>query len=538
MAYMTLYRKWRPQTFDEMRGQDAIVQALKSQVKYGRIGHAYLFCGTRGTGKTSAAKILARAVNCLHPVDGNPCNECENCRAILEGRSMDVIEMDAASNNGVDNIREIREQVQYPPTSGKYRVYIIDEVHMLSAGAFNALLKTLEEPPAYVIFILATTDPNRLPVTVQSRCQRYDFRRADAGTIANHLGAILRAENVEAEDSAVRLIARTADGSFRDSLSLLERCISYYYGEKLTYDNVLKVLGAVRTQVYGKLMQCILKADVRGAVSQLDEILAQGSDLNQVVSDFTWYLRDMMMVQTGDEEAETLGMQKDDYEELRAIAMETDLDTVMRDIRILSELSNRIRFSPSRRVLTETALIRMMRPECDEDVESLRVRVEKLEYALANGTAAVPQQEGTAKAAGDAASGESQEPETVEIPPAEYDDYVLLLKDWQKICGSQHPFIYSLLKGTKLGYDKMQGLCILFPDNFRCRTMQEGSRLENLRQYLNREYGKNFRIFARVLAHGEQVPKVVKGPDIPGINMKVEDAGPEDDEEDSPDSGE
>lgn len=532
MAYMTLYRKWRPQTFDEMRGQDAIVQALKSQVKYDRIGHAYLFCGTRGTGKTSAAKILARAVNCLRPVDGNPCNECENCRAILEGRSMDVIEMDAASNNGVDNIREIRDQVQYPPTSGKYRVYIIDEVHMLSAGAFNALLKTLEEPPAYVIFILATTDPNRLPITVQSRCQRYDFRRVDAGTIADHLREILSAEQVEAEDAAVRMIARTADGSFRDSLSLLERCISYYYGEKLTYENVLKVLGAARTQVYGRLMQCILQCDARGAVSQLDAILAQGSDLNQVVSDFIWYLRDMMLVQTGEEEAETLGMQKDDYEELHAIAMQTDLDTVMRDIRILSELAAQIRFSPSRRVQTETALIRMMRPACDDDVQSLRVRVEQLEHALeaggglpAKGALAQADAEGP-----DHAPAENSAPPTVEIPPAEYDDYAMLLKDWKKICGAQHPFIYSLLKGTRLGYDKEQGLCILFPDRFRCRTMQEGSRMEDLRQYLNQEYGKNFRIFARALERGEQAPKVVRGTSIPGINMEIEDSDEPDDD--------
>ena len=243
MSYTALYRKWRPAGFADVKGQDHIVQTLKNQITGQRIGHAYLFCGTRGTGKTTIAKIFAKAVNCEHPVDGSPCGECESCRSIASGRSMNVVEIDAASNNGVENIREIREQVQYPPTEGRYRVYIIDEVHMLSTGAFNALLKTLEEPPAYVIFILATTEVHKIPITVLSRCQRYDFRRITIETIAARLRELADAEQIPVEERALTYLAKAADGSMRDALSLLDQCVAFHFGTLLTYDNVLEVLG-------------------------------------------------------------------------------------------------------------------------------------------------------------------------------------------------------------------------------------------------------------------------------------------------------
>ena len=246
MGYTALYRKWRPSTFDEVRGQDHIVTTLKNQIASGRIGHAYLFCGTRGTGKTSIAKIFARAVNCENPHNGNPCGECAACRAIATGASMNVVEIDAASNNGVDNIRQIRDEVEYSPADGKYRVYIIDEVHMLSTGAFNALLKTLEEPPSYVIFILATTEAHKIPITVLSRCQRYDFRRIDGETITGHLRQMADAEGIDVEDQALRYVAKKGDGSLRDSISLFDQCVAFYYGEKLTFERVLDVLGAVK----------------------------------------------------------------------------------------------------------------------------------------------------------------------------------------------------------------------------------------------------------------------------------------------------
>lgn len=246
MSYTALYRKFRPDDLSEVKGQEHIIKTLKNQLKMGRIGHAYLFTGTRGTGKTSVAKIMAKAVNCEHPTENGPCNECAMCRAIKAQSSVNVVELDAASNNSVDNIREIIDTVQYSPAEGKYRVYIIDEVHMLSTGAFNALLKTLEEPPSYVIFILATTEVNKIPVTILSRCQRYDFHRISADVIMEQLTDLTDKEGVEAEKKALRYIAKCADGSMRDGLSLLDQCISFYLGEKLTYDRVLGVIGAVR----------------------------------------------------------------------------------------------------------------------------------------------------------------------------------------------------------------------------------------------------------------------------------------------------
>ena len=255
MSYQALYRKWRPQNFEDVKGQEHIVTTLKNQIRLGRIGHAYLFCGTRGTGKTTVAKIFARAVNCEHPVDGSPCGECAMCRAIQSQASMNVIEIDAASNNGVDNIREIRDEVEYSPTEGRFKVYIIDEVHMLSIGAFNALLKTLEEPPEYVIFILATTEAHKIPVTILSRCQRYDFHRITIDTIADRLRELADKEAMDVEDKALRYIARAADGSMRDALSLLDQCVAFYLNERLTYDHVLEILGAVDTSVFSRLLR-------------------------------------------------------------------------------------------------------------------------------------------------------------------------------------------------------------------------------------------------------------------------------------------
>ena len=289
MSYTALYRKWRPAGFADVKGQDHIVQTLKNQITGQRIGHAYLFCGTRGTGKTTIAKIFAKAVNCEHPVDGSPCGECESCRSIASGRSMNVVEIDAASNNGVENIREIREQVQYPPTEGRYRVYIIDEVHMLSTGAFNALLKTLEEPPAYVIFILATTEVHKIPITVLSRCQRYDFRRITIETIAARLRELADAEQIPVEERALTYLAKAADGSMRDALSLLDQCVAFHFGTLLTYDNVLEVLGAVDSSVFSQLLREILAGDTAGCIRRLEEMVIQGRELGQFVVDFIWY---------------------------------------------------------------------------------------------------------------------------------------------------------------------------------------------------------------------------------------------------------
>lgn len=341
MGYTALYRKFRPQEFEDVKGQEHIVTTLKNQIKADRIGHAYLFCGTRGTGKTTIAKILARAVNCEHPVDGSPCNTCKTCRAINGGTSMNVIEIDAASNNGVDNIREIREEVAYRPTTGKYKVYIIDEVHMLSTGAFNALLKTLEEPPSYVIFILATTEAHKIPITILSRCQRYDFRRITADTIAARLQELMDKEGNDVEEKAIRYIAKAADGSMRDALSLLDQCIAFYLGEKLTYEKVLENLGAVDTQVFSRMLRQILQQDTAGTIKTLDEIIIQGRELGQFVTDFIWYLRNLLLISTSEHPEEAVDASAENLERMKEESSMVDAETLMRYIRIFRSFPTR-----------------------------------------------------------------------------------------------------------------------------------------------------------------------------------------------------
>lgn len=334
MSYTALYRKWRPVSFDEVKGQDHIVKTLKNQITSGRIGHAYLFCGTRGTGKTSIAKIFAKAVNCESPVDGSPCGECSMCRQIASSASLNVVEIDAASNNGVENIRDIRDQVQYPPTEGRYRVYIIDEVHMLSIGAFNALLKTLEEPPSYVIFILATTEVHKIPITILSRCQRYDFKRITIDTISARLHELTQAEQIDVEERALRYVAKAADGSMRDALSLLDQCTAFHFGEKLTYDNVLEVLGAVDNSVFSSLFRAVTAGDTKGCIYTIEEMIIQGRDLTQMVNDFVWYMRNLLVVKTTDDAEDMLDMSSENIAILKEEAELTDSDTLMRFIRI------------------------------------------------------------------------------------------------------------------------------------------------------------------------------------------------------------
>ena len=385
MSYTALYRKFRPDSFQDVKGQDAIVRTLKNQIRAQRIGHAYLFCGTRGTGKTTVAKILAKAVNCEHPIDGNPCNECETCKAIAAGNSMNVIEIDAASNNGVDNIREIREEVAYSPTSGKYKVYIIDEVHMLSIGAFNALLKTLEEPPSYVIFILATTEAHKIPITILSRCQRYDFKRIARTTIVDRLRELMDEEQVEVEDKALRYIAKKGDGSMRDALSLLDQCIAFYLGEKLTYEHVLDVLGAVDTDEFSKLLREVLDGDVTQVILHLENMIMQGRDLTQLVNDFTWYLRNLLLLKSSDNMEDVLDVSAENLEQLKEEAAMVRDDTLMRYIRIFSELQNQIKYAGSKRVMLEVALIKLCRPQMEQDQLSVLERVRRLEKQLVSG---------------------------------------------------------------------------------------------------------------------------------------------------------
>ena len=388
MSYQALYRKWRPVTFEDVKGQDHIVTTLKNQIKLDRVGHAYLFCGTRGTGKTTVAKIFAKAVNCENPVDGSPCGECPTCKAIAAGVSMNVVEIDAASNNGVDNIREIRDEVMYSPTEGKKKVYIIDEVHMLSIGAFNALLKTLEEPPEYVIFILATTEASKIPITILSRCQRYDFHRISIDTIAGRLSQLMEYENIRVEDKALRYVAKAADGSMRDALSLIDQCVAFHLGqEELTYENVLDVLGAVDTTVFADTLKAVVSGDVSACLHIVEDVVMQGRDLSQFTSDFVWYLRNLLLVASTKDISsleDVIDVSADNLKQLAEDAKLADAETLMRYIRVMSDLSNELKLATQKRIKLEVSLIKLCKPAMEPaaDIGELSGRVGQLEQQL------------------------------------------------------------------------------------------------------------------------------------------------------------
>ena len=506
MSYTALYRKWRPTSFEEVRGQDHIVKTLKNQINSGRIGHAYLFCGTRGTGKTSIAKIFARAVNCEHPVDGSPCGECSMCRQIAEGASLNVVEIDAASNNGVENIRDIREQVQSPPTDGRYRVYIIDEVHMLSIGAFNALLKTLEEPPSYVIFILATTEVHKIPITILSRCQRYDFKRISIDTIAGRLAELTQAEQIDVDDRALRYVARAADGSMRDALSLLDQCVAFHFGEKLTYDNVLEVLGAVDNRVFSKLFQAVLASDTKACIREIEEMIIQGRDLSQLVNDFVWYMRNLLIAKTTDEPGDMLDMSEENLAVLKEEAAGVDTETLMRYIRIFSELSGQLRYASQKRILVEIAFIKLTTPSMEQNLDSILQRITLLEQKTQEMPDNLQKLASLAPAAGQAASSKTAvvetppEPKMVSLPPAQYEDLMLMRKEWGRIAS-----LSQLVGSIRLSLPKTsvepagEGcLCIVCTDENTFGIINREPELKNLQEVVQEKYKKTLQFKVRL----------------------------------------
>lgn len=385
MSYTALYRKFRPGEFQDVKGQDHITTTLRNQIIAERIGHAYLFCGTRGTGKTTVAKIFAKAVNCEHPVDGSPCGECTMCKNIASGASMNVIEIDAASNNGVDNIRQLQEGIEYRPTVGRYKVYIIDEVHMLSAGAFNAMLKTLEEPPEYAIFILATTELHKIPITILSRCQQYDFKRITIEVITARLRNLMEKEQIEVEEKALRYIAKVADGSMRDALSILDQCIAFYLGEKLTYENTLEVLGAVDTEEFSRLLRAVLERNVVKVLTIVDELIMQGREITQLINDFAWYQRNLLLVKSSDNMEDVIDVSTENLVQLKEEAQMVEVVTLLRYIRIFSELSNQMRYATQKRIMLEVALIKLCTPQMEVDKESVLERVRNIEDKIENG---------------------------------------------------------------------------------------------------------------------------------------------------------
>ncbi len=448
MPYLALYRKFRPRTFSDVKGQDHIVRTLVNELKLDRIGHAYLFTGTRGTGKTTVAKILAKAVNCDHRDENeDPCNECEFCKSVNNGSSMDVMELDAASNNSVEAIRGIISSMEYPPSAGRYRVYIIDEVHMLSTAAWNALLKSLEEPPSYVIFILATTELQKIPQTILSRCQRYEFHRISIDTIKARLLELTEKEGVKAEDKALYAIAKAGDGSMRDAISLLDQCMAFYLGQDLTYDNVLSVLGAVDTSLFSKLFNAVRIGDSSTALSVIDEVLTEGRELTQFSDDFVWYLRNLLLIK-GDVAGEDLvGISSDNMKELKAEAQDVDDAILLRYIRVMSALSDRLRTAVQKRVVTEVAVIKLCHPEMEKDTGSLQERIVRLEEKLSSGVfMAAPQGmvQGTA--------GGSAEPLPAvtkkALPEALPEDIKTIAENWDQVAKQLTGVLRSSIKAA------------------------------------------------------------------------------------------
>lgn len=499
MSYTALYRKFRPDHFKDVKGQDHIVTTLKNQIKADRIGHAYLFCGTRGTGKTTIAKLFAKTVNCENPQDASPCGVCGSCLAIAAGSSMNVIEIDAASNNGVDNIREIVDEVSYSPAQGKYKVYIIDEVHMLSIGAFNALLKTLEEPPSYVIFILATTEVHKIPITILSRCQRYDFKRITIDTIAGRLRELTDAEQVQIEEKALRYIAKTADGSMRDALSLLDQCIAFHFEQELTYDKVLDVLGAVDTGVFSKLLRSVLDKNILGCIELLEEIVMQGRELTQFVSDFTWYLRNLLLVKSSDHMEDVIDVSTDNLTRLKEEAEMIENDALMRYIRIFSELSGRIRYASGKRILIEMALIKLCTPSMETDTESLLGRIRDLEEKLEKGI--VPAVQESPSGTLQRPLGENGIKERPQLPKAIPEDVKTAVERWNGIVNRMEQPMKQYLKTARLSLGGDNKLMVVVEDGLASDyLMKNAGNRKRLEEAVSDSVGREIEVNVQSMA--------------------------------------
>lgn len=384
MAYLALYRKYRPSTFDALIGQEHVVRTLVNQIEGGKLGHAYLFTGTRGTGKTSAAKIFAKAINCLSPINGSPCGKCECCKALSDPSNIDVIEIDAASNNGVNEIRDLREKVQYPPVSCKYKVYIVDEVHMLTGAAFNALLKTLEEPPVHAVFILATTEVHKIPATILSRCMRFDFRLISTDRIAKLISNIYDEQGKEYEPEAVFAIANAGEGSIRDALSIADIAISFGKG-KLLYNDVMEILGTSNSETLVQLIQNVINSDAGAVIETIDELASLGKSIGVLIKDITSLIRDLLVVKSCAEANSILGLPDAKFADYQKICSATSEQRLLRMLEIFADAENALKYSNHPRIVFETAAVKAARPDSDLSIDALVARIKKLEDALEKG---------------------------------------------------------------------------------------------------------------------------------------------------------
>ena len=528
--HKALYRVYRPKNFSDVIGQEHIVRTLKNQIENNNVGHAYLFCGTRGTGKTSTAKIFSRAVNCTNLHNDEPCNECENCREILEDKTMDVVEIDAASNNSVDDIRELRENVKYSPAKAKYKVYIIDEVHMLSQGAFNALLKTLEEPPSYVIFILATTEPHKIPATILSRCQRFDFKRVTVKDISSRMRYICEKEGIEADEKALNLIARNSQGALRDALSILDQCISFE-GNKISYNDVIELLGSVNIEQLFDLAESIIKEDTRKSLQILNDFIIWGKDVRNLVNDLIDHFRNLMVCKISNDLDEIISLPEETIDLLKQQAETIDTNNLIRILNILSEAQDGMKISSNPRVLMEVTMMKIAQPMFDESKEALIKRIENLEQKIESGNIKVNhistnqtvdnfnennQQNNNIV--------EKQEDENIEYENLKGDDIKLVEKSWKKILQKmkedKNQVIRALLQDVDSFNISEDTLYIIFTDNYSFAK----SRLDSpatiqyvekvIREVLNRSFSVKIALKSQLSNLNTQIKKEDKGEQI------------------------
>lgn len=499
--HKALYRAYRPQTFKDVVGQEHIIRTLKNQIQNNNVGHAYLFCGTRGTGKTSTAKIFARALNCQNSVDEEPCNECEVCKDILSDNIMDVIEIDAASNNSVDDIREIRENVKYTPAKCKYKVYIIDEVHMLSQGAFNALLKTLEEPPSYVIFILATTEPHKIPATILSRCQRFDFKRVTVKDMSTRMKEICDDVNVVVDDRALNLIARNSQGALRDALSILDQCMSFSEND-IEYKDVVDLLGTVNIEQLFEMAEYVIKEDTKKCLEILNEFVVWGKDIKNLIDDLIDHFRNLMVCKVSSDLDEIISLPEEIVEQLKAQASTIEVNDIIRILNILSTTQDAIKVSSNPRVLAEVSIMKLSQPMFDESKESLLKRISNLEEVIKSGKININNNveiESKKEAKGTSEENEAEVEEEVFYEEVKSEDVELIEKSWENILThikkDKNMPVYAILREAKEFNVSANNLYIVFDDNFafaKNKLSDEKTRnyIESvIREILNRSFG-------------------------------------------------
>jgi len=472
LAYQALYRKWRPVTFDDVVGQGHITKTLQNQLETGKISHAYLFCGTRGTGKTTVAKILAKAVNCKNPKNGSPCNECSVCQGIMDGSVMDVFEIDAASNNGVDNIREIIDDSKYMATEAAYRVYIIDEVHMLSGGAFNALLKTLEEPPEHVIFILATTEAHKVPQTILSRCQRFDFKRITPNDIIRRMREIAMGEGFSITDDAYNLLAQIADGSMRDGLSVLERCVSQS-GSTVTYESITEALGISGNATFFEVCDAVNEQDAGKILEIINRLMNDGKDLNNFINDLINHFRNLLVCKVTDNAENLIDCDSSDIVKLKAQADRTSFEKLSNAVSLLSTAKSDAKWVKEPRVIYELALIKLTKPEYDCSVDAVLDRLSALEEKVKNGIKAEVKAEASKEEKIIAPKPKAVSARLfvpVDVPSLSQDSpTVKAARNWDKIArqiSKKYPFLSVSVLGRKVTIDG-EGLILIFENSER-----------------------------------------------------------------------